>query len=306
MVIGKFCEARDPYLAYIAYAKGLCDDELITITNDNSMFKQQAPYLIKRRQPDLWAQVLVGDNMHRRSLIDQIVATALPECTDPDDVSVTVKAFLQADLPLELIELLEKIIIEPSPFSDNKNLQNLLLLTAIRADKGKVVGYINKLQNYDAADIARIATEHGLYEEALTIYKKHEQHAMAINVLVEHIVSIDRGLDYANKVNQPEVWSRLAKAQLDGLRIKDSVGMYQFLFNFTSFSFYFQSPTSRHRIPRTSQRSSRLPTMLASTTSLFVTSRWLASISANPRSTQSLRTPTPRLTASTIWKTSLE
>ncbi|KJA25685.1 hypothetical protein HYPSUDRAFT_37118 [Hypholoma sublateritium FD-334 SS-4] len=226
LVIGKFCEARDPYLAYIAYAKGLCDDELITITNDNSMFKQQARYLIKRRQPDLWAQVLVSDNMHRRALIDQIVATALPECTDPDDVSITVKAFLQADLPLELIELLEKIIIEPSPFSDNKNLQNLLLLTAIRADKGKVVGYINKLQNYDAADIARIATEHGLYEEALTIYKKHEQHAMAINVLVEHIVSIDRGLDYANKVNQPEVWSRLAKAQLDGLRIKDSVESY--------------------------------------------------------------------------------
>jgi clathrin heavy chain len=47
---------------------------------------------------------------------------------------------------------------------------------------------------------------------------------MAINVLVEHIVSIDRGLEYANKVKQPEVWSRLAKAQLDGLRIKDSVG----------------------------------------------------------------------------------
>jgi hypothetical protein len=38
--------------------------------------------------------------------------------------------------------LLEEIIIEPSPFSDNQNLQNLLLLTAIRAEKGKVVGYI--------------------------------------------------------------------------------------------------------------------------------------------------------------------
>jgi clathrin heavy chain len=123
-----------------------------------------------------------------------------------------------------LIELLEKIIIEPSPFSDNKNLQNLLLLTAIRADKGKVVNYINKLQNYDSVEIAKIATEHGLFEEALTVYKKYDQHAMAINVLVEHIVSIDRGLDYAVKVNRPEVWSRLAKAQLDGLRIKDSIG----------------------------------------------------------------------------------
>ena len=70
-VVGKFCKARDPYLAYIAYAKGLCDDELISITNDNSMFKQQARYLIKRRQPNLWALVLVQDNIHRRAPIDQ-------------------------------------------------------------------------------------------------------------------------------------------------------------------------------------------------------------------------------------------
>ena len=137
---------------------------------------------------------------------------------------MTVKAFLSADLPIELIELLEKLILEPSPFSDNKNLQNLLMLTAIRADKGKVVGYIDKLKNYDVAEIAKIATDHGLYEEAFLIYKKYEQHANAINVLVEHIVSLDRGVEYAIKVNKPEVWSRLAKAQLDGLRIKDAIG----------------------------------------------------------------------------------
>jgi clathrin heavy chain len=125
-----------------------------------------------------------------------------------------------------LIELLEKEIIEPSPFSDNRNLQNLLLLTSIRADKGKVVGYINKLQNYDAGEIAKIATDHGLYEEALTIYKKYDQHAMAINVLVEHIAFIDRSLEYADKANKPEVWSRFTKAQLEGLRIKDAIGEF--------------------------------------------------------------------------------
>jgi clathrin heavy chain len=74
----------------------------------------------------------------------------------------SVKAFLSADLPVELIEFLEKIIIESSPFSGNKNMQNLLLLTAICADKGKMVGYINKLENYDAGEIAKIATDHGL------------------------------------------------------------------------------------------------------------------------------------------------
>jgi len=82
------------------------------------------------------------------------------------------------------------------------------------------------LQNYDPSEIAKIAIDKGLHEEAFTIYKKYEQHAQAINVLVEHIVSIDRGSDYANKVNKPEVWSRLAKAQLDVMRIKDSVGAW--------------------------------------------------------------------------------
>jgi clathrin heavy chain len=57
----------------------------------------------------------------------------------------------------------------------------------------------------------------------MTIYKKYDQHALAINVLVEHIVSIDRGLEYATKVNEPAVWGRLAKAQLDSLQIKDLV-----------------------------------------------------------------------------------
>ena len=36
------------------------------------MFKQQARYLVKRRQPELWAQVLVPENIHRRQLIDQV------------------------------------------------------------------------------------------------------------------------------------------------------------------------------------------------------------------------------------------
>jgi hypothetical protein len=38
----------------------------------------------------------------------------------------------------------------------------------------------------------------------LTIYKKYDQHGMAINVLVKHIVSNDRGLDYANEVRSLE------------------------------------------------------------------------------------------------------
>jgi clathrin heavy chain len=158
----------------------------------------------------------------------QITSTAVPEATDPGDVSVTVRAFINADLPLKLIELLEKIILESSAFSKNRYLQNLLMLTAIRAERGKVVDYTNHVTNYDYEEIAQTAKEHGLYEEALTAYKKYDNHALAINVLLEDIVSIDRAVDFATKVDKPEVWSWLAKAQLDGLHIKDVIGKSTF------------------------------------------------------------------------------
>ncbi|KAG9319692.1 hypothetical protein KVV02_006937 [Mortierella alpina] len=224
--IGKYCEKRDPYLAFIAYERGQCDVELVEITNNNSMFKHQARYLVKRRDGNLWAHVLSNENPSRRALIDQVVATALPETQDPEDVSITVKAFMAAYLPNELIELLEKIVLESSAFSDNRNLQNLLILTAIQADKSRVLDFINRLDNFDASDIADHAIRNGLYEEAFVIFQKHDVHASAINVLIEHIGSIDRAYEYAEKTDTPEVWSRLGKAQLDGMRIKESIDSY--------------------------------------------------------------------------------
>lgn len=79
---------------------------------------------------------------------------------------------MAADLPTELIELLEKIILEPSPFSDNQTLQNLLILTAIKSDKNKVSDYIERLDNYDVTDIAQICLDNSLNEEAFEVYKR--------------------------------------------------------------------------------------------------------------------------------------
>jgi len=44
-VVGKYCEKRDPTLAVVAYRRGQCDDELINVTNKNSLFKLQARYV---------------------------------------------------------------------------------------------------------------------------------------------------------------------------------------------------------------------------------------------------------------------
>ena len=40
--------------------------------NENSLFKSEARYLVKRRDMELWAEVLGEENQYRRPLIDQV------------------------------------------------------------------------------------------------------------------------------------------------------------------------------------------------------------------------------------------
>ncbi|KAM9913562.1 hypothetical protein OXX69_001487 [Metschnikowia pulcherrima] len=224
--VGKYCEKRDPYLAYIAYSKGGNDDELINITNENKMYKYQARYLLRKSDFALWEKVLSEDNKHRRSLIDHVISTGIPELSDPEPISITVKAFMEADLPQELIELLEKIILEPSPFNDNTSLQGLLILTAIKADSSRVANYIEKLDKFDANEIAPLCIDNDLLEEAFDVYDKFEMRDEAMKVLVEDIMSLDRGEQYAEKYNTSELWYQLGTAQLNGLRIPEAIESY--------------------------------------------------------------------------------
>merc|ERR1719311_1033253 len=222
-VVGEYCEKRDPHLACLAYKRGTCDAELVDVTNRHGLFKQQARYLVERQDLDLWATVLTEENEHRRACIDAVVGSALPETKNPEVVSTTVKAFMTADLPNELIELLEKIVLQSSEFSDNRNLQNLLILTAIKADKTKVMDYINRLDNYDMPDIANIAVGSELYEEALVIFKKAELHREAAKVLIDYIADMERATEFAERVEQEEVWVMLGKAQLAQMMVKECI-----------------------------------------------------------------------------------
>ncbi|XP_056637615.1 clathrin heavy chain [Diorhabda sublineata] len=225
-VVGRYCEKRDPHLACVAYERGQCDRELIAVCNENSLFKSEARYLVRRRDGELWAEVLQESNPYRRQLIDQVVQTALSETQDPEDISVTVKAFMTADLPNELIELLEKIVLDSSVFSEHRNLQNLLILTAIKADATRVMDYINRLDNYDAPDIANIAINNHLYEEAFAIFKKFDVNTSAIQVLIEQVNNLDRAYEFAERCNEPAVWSQLAKAQLNQGLVKEAIDSY--------------------------------------------------------------------------------
>lgn len=63
-----------------------------------------------------------------------------------------------------------------------RNLQNLLILTAMKVDHTRVMEYISRLDNYDAPDVADIAISNALYEEAFTIFCKFAVNASAVRV----------------------------------------------------------------------------------------------------------------------------
>jgi len=212
--IGSYCEDRDPHLAVLAYQRdeGTCDYELIEVTNKNSLYRIQAKFLVKRQNEDLWGHVLSPDNPHRPSIIEQVVSAALPDSNNVDEVSIAVKAFMTAELHESLINLLEKIVLHNSEFSQIKLLQNLLITTAIKTDSGKVMDYVNRLENYDGLKIADIAKGHDLYEEAFVVYKKIGENVEAINTLITFLDAMDRAAEFAERCNQDNVWSVLAKS----------------------------------------------------------------------------------------------
>lgn len=216
--IGRYAESREPQLAVIAYRRdmGTCDDEILDLTNKNSLYRIQAKYLVERQNKELWARVLDPHNGHKAAVVEQVVSSALPESKSVEEVSATVQAFISADMPEELMGLLEKIVLHSNEFSGYKKLQTLLITTAMRTDRSRVMDYINRLDNYDAQEIIKLALnpQFGLYEEALVVLRKTKQPVEAMNVLLNNIGSIPRAADFAEKTNLPEVWSILGRAYL--------------------------------------------------------------------------------------------
>ncbi|CAF4435681.1 unnamed protein product, partial [Rotaria socialis] len=95
-----------------------------------------------------------------------------------------------------------------------------------KADRSRVMDYINRLENYDAPDIANIAISNQLFEEAFSIYKKFEVATSAIQVLIDHIKNLDRAYEFAERCNDPSVWSLLANAQIRQGLVKEAIDSF--------------------------------------------------------------------------------
>ena len=82
-------------------------------------------------------------------------------------------------------------------------MQNLVILTAIKADKTRVMDYINRLDSFDGPEIVKIALgdPHQLYEEAFLIYKKCSRNSDAMDTLLTNIESLERTQEFAAQCN---------------------------------------------------------------------------------------------------------
>ena len=49
---------------------------------------------------------------------------------------------------------------------------------------------------------------------------------MLLQVLIDHIGNLDRAYEFAEKCNEPAVWSQLARAQLSNGLVKEAVDSY--------------------------------------------------------------------------------
>lgn len=222
LVVGKYCENRDPNLSYIAYKKGHCNEELIELTTRNGMWKQLARHLVKEQNLDLWGQVLRNNTPERKHLVEAVQQTALPESKVSDEVSCAVRAFMNADMTHELTALLDQIVVH-GEFRKNRFLENLLIMSAIRARRDKVMEYVNNLQDYDAQDIANIASGSELHEVAFCVYDKNNFKKEAITVLVQDLKDMPRARSYAAKADLPAVWTVLGAALLQELEVSEAI-----------------------------------------------------------------------------------
>lgn len=225
LAVGKYCEEIDPNLAILAYKKGKCDRELIEFTNKHSLFSTQAKYLLEAKSEESWDQVVDPANPLRKNLFEEL-DKILPETSDPEDISVLLKALMKAAETQLLMQVLEALLFQNPVFKENKMLQNLLILTAIKADPAKVKDYLERFDNYSAVDIAKVAENYSLYEEAILAYKKSEAYEEAIRVYVEKKNDLAGARMFAESINKPEVWTVLGNEYLKNGMVDEAVEIY--------------------------------------------------------------------------------
>lgn len=183
--VGDFLSNRNPYLASISYAKGRLEYQFITITNKYRLFNHQAWYCITIQSPKIWNLVLSSYNKNMPFLVNAIISQ-VEKIKDPDKAFGIVKAFIDAKIQPQLLELLDKLIFRTCLFKNNTYMQTMLINTSISVDPSRVMSYIYLLNDYAPDQIGDQLIKTKLYDEAITMYNKFGEHQKASNIIFNY------------------------------------------------------------------------------------------------------------------------
>ena len=59
-----------------------------------------------------------------------------------------------------------------------------------------------------------------------SIFKKFDVNSSAVQVLIDNVGNLDRAYEFAERCNEPAVWTQLGKAQLKQTLVKESIDSF--------------------------------------------------------------------------------
>ncbi|GFE55454.1 clathrin heavy chain [Babesia ovis] len=230
-IIGRFCEERDPMLAYLIYSEAQLDNDVLRLCIANNLHKMLASYALKRTSSTLWRDIVSGTTEvnadHRKQVCEELVTLA-PECSNASEISCALKSLLDAGMNEEVIALLEQLLLKQTQFSSSSNLQNLLLATAVKTNPAKLDEYLSKLDNYDVTALSKLSDSLGHSRSSFAILKSAGRSIEALDAL---LCMTDPGVlqeahEYVKSVDKPEMWFRLGRAFLGEKKLSEAIEAY--------------------------------------------------------------------------------
>lgn len=103
---------------------------------------------------------------------------------------------MKEDIKNEIIEIMEKIVIEKYVFSEKRKIKKIIILKEIKEDRKSVMEYIKRMDNYDDNEIEKIEIKKKLFEEEFDILKKFDVKKYEIKVMIDNVNKLEREYEF--------------------------------------------------------------------------------------------------------------
>ncbi|KAL0237254.1 hypothetical protein PCE1_000651 [Barthelona sp. PCE] len=219
--IGLFSENINPRYSVLCFKKGQHWQEYVDLCVNNSFLKDLAVDAVQEKS--ILELCLTAGH---QDIIDMIINVGIDELSDPDLFSEIVQSFLHLSDPINLIKLLERVILRPTVFSDNEDLQTLLMGYAINNKSDSIMEYVETMDKYNIGKISKLAIKANLFEEAFRMNVRFERYQDALKILLKNIEDYERALEFVQKYNEVEHHKILGAYQIKRGLLIDAVSSF--------------------------------------------------------------------------------